>query len=448
MRSLTVKLTLAFLLVGVIGVLIFALLIGQRSRTELSRFLSARDQTALVSALENYYATHGSWDGIAAMLAANPSLSDYSRDATLADADGRVVLDGAQRPAGRMLPPPEMAQSLPISAGGKTVGYLRLGPGLGSPPGGDRPGSTAADFYQRVAVAAAVSALIAALVALALGTLLARSLTRSVRDLTAATWAMAGGQLGHAVAVRSHDEIGELAQSFNQMSADLAAASQARKQMTADLAHDLRTPLTILRGYTEGLQEGRLTGSMDLYAVMHDEVTHLQRLVEDLRTLSLADAGQIPLRRRPVDPKALLERAALAHVVQAEAQGVALRVEAEDELPAVTVDTDRLAQVLDNLVANSLRHTVQGEIVLSARADADRVRLAVRDTGDGIAADDLPFVFERFYRGDKSRHRAEGDVGSSGLGLAIAKALVEAHGGSLTVSSTPGQGSTFEVALP
>jgi two-component system sensor histidine kinase BaeS len=230
------------------------------------------------------------------------------------------------------------------------------------------------------------------------------------------------------------------------MSADLARSSQLRKQMTADLAHDLRTPLSILRGYTEGLQDGRLTGSPALYTIMHGEVEHLQRLVEDLRVLSLADAGELSLTHRAIDPAALLERTGLAYFVQAEQQGIALRVEASESLPSVLVDTDRMTQVLNNLVSNALRYTTQGSIVLAASSDGRQVYLSVRDTGIGIEPEDLPFVFDRFYRADKARQRA--DSNASGLGLAIAKAIVEAHGGMLTVESAPGQGTVFTIALP
>jgi len=212
------------------------------------------------------------------------------------------------------------------------------------------------------------------------------------------------------------------------------------------VAHDLRTPLTILRGYTEGLKDGRLQGSAKLYSVMHLEVEHLQHLVEDLRTLSLADAGEIRLNRRAVDPAAVLERTALAYFVQAEQQNVTLRVDAAEGLPSIFEDTDRLTQVLNNLVSNALRFTPpSGTIVLAAEAKDQAVLLKVSDTGSGIAPDDLPFVFDRFYRVDKSRQRMSEDSASSGLGLAIAKAIVEAHGGELNVASTLGQGTTFTI---
>ena len=225
-----------------------------------------------------------------------------------------------------------------------------------------------------------------------------------------------------------------------------ARASTLRKQMTADLAHDLRTPLSILSGYAEGLKEGRLNGSPAIYTIMHDEVQHLERLVDDLRTLSLADAGELPLNRRIVDPAALIERTALAHYIRAEAQGVAVSVEAGADLPNVFVDTDRMTQVLNNLVGNALTHTAAGEIHLTAHTQGDSVALTVQDAGAGIAPEDLPFVFDRLYRGDKARQRSP--EGSSGLGLAIAKAIVEAHGGTIAVASTVGKGTTFTITLP
>ena len=179
---------------------------------------------------------------------------------------------------------------------------------------------------------------------------------------------------------------------------------------------------------------------------MHGEVEHLQRLVEDLRVLSLADAGELSLQRRLVDPAALLERTGLAYIVQAEEQGIGLRVDAPAQLPSIDVDTDRMTQVLNNLVANALRYTTQGEIVLGAWAGDAHVSIQVRDSGSGIAADDLPYIFDRFYRADKARQRTDGPT--SGLGLAITKAIVEAHGGSIMVESQSGVGTAFTISLP
>ncbi len=452
MRSLTWKVTLTILLVGVAGILLFSLLLGLRTRQEFNRFLSVRDQAALVETLAGDYAANGSWAGAVEVLAGNPRLEFSARNLILADASGSVV-QGPPHLRGSRLTAVQLGNATAIAVAGQTVGYLRLDlPAM--PQGGPRPvSSPEADFLRRVGWATVASALLVALAALLLGLVLARTLTRPLTELTAATRAMAAGDLHQQVAVRSQDEIGELANAFNQMSADLARASHLRKQMTADLAHDLRTPLTILRGYTQGLQEESIQGAPPLYALMHDEVVHLQRLVEDLRILSLADAGELPLNRRPIDPRALIERAGLAYVVAAEQQGVTLRVEpGDDPLPSVSVDTDRMAQVLNNLVSNALRHTPHGEIVLSAERRGGHVAFHVRDTGVGIPPDDLPYVFDRFYRGDKARVRSEDSStageSSSGLGLAIAKAIVEAHGGAIRAASTPGHGATFTITFP
>lgn len=449
MRSLTLKLTLAFLLVGLIGSLLVALAVGFRTRSEFDVFLSTRDRTTLLNALSAYYQANNSWLGVDAMLEQTPPLDFYSRALVLTDANGTIVRGrGPYRP-GRSLSASALARADPVRVDSTVVGYALIdapGPVI-VPIRGDPRWAAEAALLERLTTATAISAGIAIVAALIVGTLLARTLTRPIRELTLATRALASGRLDQRVTVRSHDEIGELAHAFNQMSADLGRAIQARRQMTADLAHDLRTPLSILRGYTEGLQEERITGTPAIYRIMHGEVEHLQRLIDDLRLLSLADAGALSLNRRAVDPRALLERAALAHVVQAEQQGVALRVEAPESLPSVPVDTDRMAQVLNNLVANALRFTKQGEIVLAAAAEGTQhLVLQVRDTGMGIAPEDLPLVFDRFYRVDPARTR--GDGSNSGLGLAIAKAIIEAHGGTIRVDSTAGAGTTFTMVLP
>lgn len=450
LNTLALKLTLAFALVGVIGVLLFALLVGLRSRTELTRFLSDRDQAVLANTLERYYAANGSWQGLEQVVANSPALRLMARNLQVTDVAGSVVL-GSSPGRNRMGMPHEMGKPTPLVVDGQTVGYVRvtLRPML-MMDDDTRPLPLESDLFTRIAWAAAASAGVTLLVALVVGGLLARTLTQPLRELTTATQAMAGGKLDQQVNVRSADEIGELATSFNRMSADLARASRLRKQMTADLAHDLRTPLSIVRGYMEGLQEERLQGTPELYNLLYAEVEHLQRLVEDLRVLSLADAGELSLNRRRVDPRALLERTALAYFVAAENQGITLRMEAADALPSIRVDTDRMTQVLNNLVTNALRHTLRGEIALGATTAADTVTLTVRDSGEGIAPEDLPFVFDRFYRADKARvRRNQADDGaSSGLGLAIAKALVESHGGALTVASTLGMGATFAITLP
>ncbi|NTW97662.1 MAG: HAMP domain-containing protein, partial [Oscillochloris sp.] len=339
-HSLATKLTLAFLLVGVVGAILVALLVGIRTRSEFDRFLTSRDRDTVTQALSSYYAANGSWAGVEQSLADDPRLAFYMRRLTLLDTDRSVILGLRGYPPGATLPDDDNLTSQPIRVDGQVVGYVLVPAAERFVRSADRDHSPLPemDFIQRVAWAAAVSAIVAVLIALVLGSLLARTLTRPVRELTLATQAMAEGKLDQQVRVRSRDEIGQLAASFNRMTSDLARASQARKQMTADLAHDLRTPLSILRGYTEGLKDGRIQGGPALYSVMHSEVEHLRHLVEDLRVLSLADSGELSLNRRSIDPGALIERAGLAHIVHAEQQGLSLQIESAPDLPSVAVD--------------------------------------------------------------------------------------------------------------
>jgi signal transduction histidine kinase len=228
------------------------------------------------------------------------------------------------------------------------------------------------------------------------------------------------------------------------MSLDLEQATLARRQMTADIAHDLRSPLSVISGYAEALSDGKLPGTPEVYNILHQETRQLSRLVEDLRLLSLADAGELQLILQPCDPQALLERVAARHAVTAQQHGVALRVEAGSGLPSLSLDSERMAQVLDNLILNAFRYTPPaGEITLSARQQEQVIEIQVSDNGSGISAAELPHIFDRFYRGDAARQQN----GESGLGLAIAKSIVEAHGGTIRVESTPGEGSTFTIAL-
>lgn len=446
MRSLALKLTLAFLAVGISGALLVAAVSGLNTRQEFSRFVTQRRGNPLLADLMlGHYTKNSGWEGIQNRLDNEPFLEIVRQRIVLVDGEQNVVYSHLPEYRGLDTTELNLQGGIPIEKDGLRVGTIYDVNRFAT--GGRLPRLSPESFFLRnVNQATGVAALIAALLALVLGILLSRELTRPLRELTSATEEMSTGHLGTQVNVYSQDEIGKLASSFNQMSSELAEASRFRQQMTADIAHDLRTPLTVLRGYTEGLSDGTIQGRQELYELLHQEVAHLQRLVEDLRTLSLADAGELPLSMRAVDPKALLERTGLAHVMQANQRDVDLRVEAPELLPSVAVDLERMTQVLNNLVTNALRYTFEGKITLSAASQDGFVTLQVADTGTGIAGDDLQHIFDRFYRVDGSRSRD--GFAQSGLGLAIAKAIVEAHDGTIHAESTPGKGSRFTIQLP
>lgn len=454
MRSLTFKLTLAFLFVGLIGAALVAIFVRQRTRNEFDRLILDQNQQALVSSLTNYYQIHSSWVGVESIFSRPvqgvpvPNRDPGGRwDAryalfTITDANGTIIFSGRRENIGQKVPPSELKLGAPLKVNDQTVGWLLFTPAL------DRLNPTApeARFLNNVTQATIFSAVGAVLIALILGGILAFTMTRSLRELTAATQQLAKGKLGQKVKVRSRDELGALADSFNQMSAELERSNELRRQMTADIAHDLRTPLSVIMGYTEALSDGKLKGSAEMYAVMHTEAQHLSHLIDDLKTLSLADAGELPLTRQPVSPVDLLMRTAAAHRVKAEKQEIAIQVDSAPDLPDVDVDMERMAQVMGNLVDNALRYTPPGgKILLTAAALENQVQVRVVDSGHGIAAENLPYLFERSFRADKARVQQDGETG---LGLAIAKSLVEAHGGRISVESQPEQGTTFTISLP
>ena len=238
------------------------------------------------------------------------------------------------------------------------------------------------------------------------------------------------------------------------MTEELERSDRQRRNMTADVAHELRTPLHIIQGNLEGILDRVYEPNDEQISATLDETRALARLVEDLQTISLAEAGQLPLVLEPVDMGELLTDITTSFGPTAEADGVQLvldlgSVEGTGERADLTVEGDagRLDQVMTNLVANALRHTpAGGHVRLSAHADAEVVRTIVADTGSGIAAEDLPHIFDRFWRGDRARTRSDGSGG--GLGLAIVRQLVEAHGGQIDVESVEGEGSVFTISLP
>ncbi len=287
----------------------------------------------------------------------------------------------------------------------------------------------------------------AAMLTLALGgaLLIARQLSRPVGRLTAAAGRLADGDLDVRVPDAGKDELAELSRSFNRMAEAVQRSEERQRRLVADVAHELRTPLSNLRGYLEGLQDGVVPPSRELFASLHEETLLQRRILDDLQVLVLAEAGDLGYAKQPVDLAELARFSVTVHRAVAAEAGVELASEAPDEV-WVVADPDRLRQVLGNLLTNAIRHTgAGGRVTVRAFPADDGATLSVRDTGEGIAAADLPRVFDRFWRADPARQRA---TGGSGLGLTIARRIVADHGGLIGVTSAPGAGSTFSVWLP
>jgi signal transduction histidine kinase len=284
------------------------------------------------------------------------------------------------------------------------------------------------------------------LAAAVLGVVVARYVTAPLRQMSVAAARVGAGDLAQQVPVPSDDDLGSLAAAFNTMTSDLRRLEESRRNLVADIAHELGTPLSVLQANLEGMLDGVVEVTPDRLAALHTQVRLLARLVEDLRDLSLAQAGKLPLDLRPVDLAALAVDAAAAVVPHAAEKDVTVQSRIASGLPAIMADRERLMQIVHNLLDNAIRHTpAGGEVTVGLDRVGDQMRLWVRDTGPGIPPEETARIFDRFYRLDASRSRASG---GSGLGLAIVKSLVEAHGGRVTVTSQQGEGSTFSVVLP
>ena len=298
--------------------------------------------------------------------------------------------------------------------------------------------------FRRSLIIAGIAAMIAGLIFV---TFFTRQALSPVRGLTSAARRLGSGDLAYRVPEDRNDEIGELASTFNEMASDLESAELQRRRMTADIAHELRTPLTNIQGYLEAILDGFVKPDQDTISSLHSQTVHLSRLVDDLRLLSVAEAGALKLETVPGDLVAVANETAATFKPRATELGISLNVIAPDSEVTVQFDHTRMPQVIANLIENGLQHTPSGgSVTVGITNDTPgEVEMRVSDTGAGIPPDEINRIFDQFYRVDPSRNRATGGVG---LGLTIVKRLVEAHGGELSVESTLGQGTTFTLNLP
>jgi signal transduction histidine kinase len=301
-------------------------------------------------------------------------------------------------------------------------------------------------FLADVQQAVGTAVIIAGIVSLILGTIIFYQITRPLSHMRRASQALTAGETNVQVPVRSQDELGKVAEAFNQMATKISQQEQLRQQMVADVAHELRTPLTVMKANLEGMLDGLLEPTPAELGELHEEVQRLSRLIDDLRLLSLADSGQLTLVLEEVDVRQVMARVVALLLPLADEHEVTLVDDAPERPLIITADTDRIQQALTNLVANGVRHTPKGgRVRVTAVHEKQTIHLSVIDSGPGIPPDDLAYVFNRFWRSDKSRSRHSG---GSGLGLAIVKQIAELHHGYVTAVSPNNTGAIFTISLP
>jgi signal transduction histidine kinase len=372
----------------------------------------------------------------------------------LIDPEGNVLLDTTGELTGQRLDDP-VIQQLQFT---REIAYVERAQRSGTftddgaafirmlpaPDSGGIPGEQL--FLASVNTSLAVAVIVGGLAAAVLALVFSQRVLGRVDALTAAARGMERGDLSQRVPVGSRDEIGELARAFNAMAESLSRNELLRRTMVSDVAHELRTPLTNVRGYLEALRDGVAEPTPALIASLHEEAMLLGRLVDDLQELTLAEAGQLRLDRAAWSLDELVGPALELARTRALEKGVSLRAELPPDLPPVEVDRTRIGQVLRNLLGNAITHTGPGgEVTVTARREVGQVEVRLRDTGAGIPPEHLPHVFERFYRADRSRTRA---TGGAGIGLAIVKEFVQAHGGRVAIESQLGRGTTVSFTLP
>lgn len=439
-RSLRLRLLLATVLVVLVAVGVTAFVASRRTTGEFQRYVQRRNPVAdrrLAFFLARTYSVSQSWADIQRDVEQVGQMS--GQRIVVADANGKVVADSERKLIGKAIDPKWPSPSVSILLGGTPVGFLYLDLMTG-------PNQADTDFLSAINRSILFGALIAGLAAVLVTLALSVRILRPVERLTAAAQRMEKGDLAVRVPVESGDEIGQLAHAFNAMAGSLAQQEQLRRNMVSDVAHELCTPLTNLRGYLEAARDGLIEPDAALVDNLYEETMLLNRLVADLQELAQAEAGQLTLMRLPAPLAGIVEQAVAISRPQAAAKGLALGIDLPADLPLVDVDPERVGQVLRNLINNAVAYTPPGgRIDVSARPVAGAVAVSVADTGTGIGPEDLAHVFDRFYRADRSRAR---ETGGAGLGLAIARQIVAAHGGAITVESAPGRGSTFTFTLP
>ncbi len=459
------KLGIAFLTVVLVSVGITSYLINQSAQREFRQYVSYGSSSYLQRVslvLGDVYQLNNGWTGLQNILGG--WFGPPNTWLIVADNSGKIVGDTSGEWMGKKVADLRIQNPTDITVNGNTVGSVYLvtsatfsiiAPGWRGQDLARLTQIAEQDFLGRFNHSLLVGSLTAIGIAIIVGILLTRQITQPVRALTQGVGRIARGEFRHRVNVSATDELGKLAQSFNTMAVSLDSNEQNRKRLMADIAHELRTPLTVIEGMVDGMLDGIFEPNQENLMSIKNETALLTRLVADLRDISLAESGKLSMELAPVNLAELVKLKVTQSGVTAHEKGIRLEINTPPDLPLVNGDSVRIEQVMANLLSNAIRHTPDGgSITVSVYATDDvehtgskqqGLIVSVADTGEGIPAEHLPHMFERFYRIDEARSRS---TGGAGLGLAIVKYIVEAHGGRVWVESISGQGSTFYFTIP
>jgi signal transduction histidine kinase len=458
-HSLQFRLIIAFVLVIVVTIAAVFVFVSWSTWNQVKdyerRNIEIRTQRASF-VLSRYYISNGTWAGIQPLVEQLSTMEEER--VVLVNTAGTVVADSQNEVLGKRyqtsqqgialylpiirLPftqPGSFAESTPSPDPANLFGTLYIIPN--NQP--DTLSILLSSYINRYLIWGGVIAIALAVI---ISFIISRGILSPIRALSGSARKLGNGDFSARVKVKDRGEVGQLARTFNSMANDIERTEKLRRNMVAEVAHEIRTPLSNIAGYLEAIRDDVIKPEPAVISSLSEEVELLSRLVNDLQVLALADAGELTLVRQPEDITQLIDQSLKAVQIKASEKQLQISSTLAPGLPAVNIDFHRISQVLHNLLANAITHTpAGGQITVSAAMAGQFVEVSVADSGEGIPAEDLPLIFERFYRVDKSRSRPGG---GSGLGLTIAKRMVEAHGGTISVSSQPGKGSRFTFGVP
>lgn len=456
-HNLRSRFIIAFAIIIAVSLIAVSFFAQQAATNEVRAFLGRGGWLGaeeLVSELESFYAQNKSWVGAEALMSvrgrgqgtgagkgSNASTSNAQASLRLADANGTILVSSTETEIGQQASPSEMENATVLHSGQKTVGYL-----LAESGSTFQSSQFEENFLAKIKQATLQAALLAGVIGLILAMVLTALLLRPIRELTKAASQLAAGNYAHRVTVKEPKELASLGLAFNQMAISIEQAGKNRKAMTADIAHELRTPLAVQRAQLEAMQDHvyPLTEE-NLDGVLKQNLL-LSRMVDDLRILAMADAGALNLIKDRINFLELVQDMVDRFQAQAAEKNIHIQYTSQAQQVEIEADAERIQQILNNLMQNGLRYTPEhGTISITLKNDTNTITLEVHDSGEGIPEEALPYIFERFYRADKARDREKGGFG---LGLAIARQLAQAHDGSLTAENHPQGGALFRLRIP